>query len=68
MAEAFEQLERIGVISVDLATRMKRAVGFRNIAVHAYQRINWSMVFGILTTRLEDFRSFATAIARASHL
>lgn len=68
MAEAFEQLERLGVISVDLATRMKRAVGFRNIAVHAYQKINWSMVFSILTTRLEDFRSFAAAIARASHL
>jgi uncharacterized protein YutE (UPF0331/DUF86 family) len=68
MAETFDQLERAGVISADLAARMKRAVGFRNIAVHSYQLINWSMVFSILTTRLDDFRSFAAAIARAAHL
>ncbi len=68
MAETFDQLERAGVISADLAVRMKRAVGFRNIAVHSYQQINWSMVFSILTTRLDDFRSFAASIARAAHL
>ena len=68
MSESFEQLCRLGLISAELATRMKRAVGFRNIAVHAYQQINWLMVYSIITTRLEDFRVFADAVARAAGL
>lgn len=39
MGAAFDSLGRIGAIDADLATRMKKAVGFRNIAVHNYQAI-----------------------------
>ncbi len=68
MAESFEQLGRLGLISADVALRLRKAVGFRNIAVHAYQQINWAMVHSIITTRLDDFRVFANAIAHAAGL
>lgn len=68
MAESFEQLLRLGVISDELAGRMKKAVGFRNVALHAYREINWAMVYAIITTRLSDFTDFARALARAARL
>ena len=68
MAESFDQLQSLGVISAELASRMKKAVGFRNIAVHAYQRIDWEIVYAITAKRLDDFRAFADAIARVAAL
>jgi len=68
MAEGFEQLCRLGLIPAEIAMRMRKAVGFRNVAVHAYQRINWTMVYAIITTRMDDFRAFADAVARAANL
>jgi uncharacterized protein YutE (UPF0331/DUF86 family) len=66
MAESFDQLRRQQVISEELASRMKKAVGFRNVAVHAYQDIDWRIVYSIITTRLGDFIDYAGAVARAA--
>ncbi len=41
---------------------MKKAVGFRNIAVHNYQNINWEIVFNICHYKLDDFKNFAREI------
>jgi uncharacterized protein YutE (UPF0331/DUF86 family) len=68
MAESFDQLASLNLISVELAARLKKAVGFRNIAIHAYQRINWEIVYSIITRRLDDFRAFAEAMSRAASL
>jgi uncharacterized protein YutE (UPF0331/DUF86 family) len=68
MGESFEQLHRLDLISDELATRMKKAVGFRNVAVHAYQEINWKMVYSIITARLVDFVDFAKAVSRVAGL
>lgn len=62
MAEVFEALEQEGFINADLAGRMKRAVGFRNIAVHAYEKIDWGIVQEICRSRLSDFEEFARAV------
>jgi len=59
MAEVFDVLDEAGILSPDLADRMKRAVGFRNIAVHAYGQVNWRIVFAICERHLSDFREFA---------
>lgn len=59
MGEAFPLLAQSGIIPADLAEGLRKAVGFRNISVHAYDKIDWAIVFGIVSTRLEDFRSFA---------
>lgn len=68
MSESFEQLRKNGLLSDALATRLKKAVGFRNIAVHAYQEINWEVVYSIITKRLTDFVEFAKIVSNAAGL
>ncbi len=62
MAGSFEALERQGTLAGELADRMRRAVGFRNISVHAYRELDWEIVHSIATQRLGDFVEFARAI------
>jgi uncharacterized protein YutE (UPF0331/DUF86 family) len=62
MAAAFDELHVLGVLPKSLAENMKKAVGFRNIAVHAYKKIEWNLVYSLITTRLDDFRLFAQQI------
>ena len=64
MGETFDLLAEEGMLDVDLARRMRAAVGFRNIAVHSYRSIDWRIVHGLTTTGLEDLRAFAAAIGR----
>jgi len=63
MGEAFTSLVELGVIEPSLAQRMRNAVGFRNIAVHNYQAIDWEIVHSICHQDLSDFKNFARAIA-----
>lgn len=65
MAQAFDVLAVLKVIEPNLADKMKKAVGFRNIAVHNYQAIDWEIVYNICHKNLDDFRLFAQAIAKA---
>ncbi|CBK40931.1 conserved protein of unknown function (fragment) [Nitrospira defluvii] len=39
-------------------------MGFRNIAVHSYQAIDWSIVFQISRHHLYDFKQFPQAVAK----
>jgi uncharacterized protein YutE (UPF0331/DUF86 family) len=63
MAENFEVLRKLQIIDSALAERMAKSVGFRNIAVHSYQAINWTVVYQICRHHLDDFRQFAKAVA-----
>ncbi len=64
MGETFDLLATGGVVDEAVAQRLKRAVGFRNIAVHNYEAINWDIVHAISTSYLDDFRAFASAVNR----
>ena len=64
MASTFETLEKVGCLDSTVAHRMIKAVGFRNIAVHAYQAIDWLIVYRIITEHLVDFREFARQILK----
>lgn len=64
MGEAFDLLAEEGIISRALSGRMRSAVGFRNVAVHAYQSIDWDIVHAISYDGLDDFRAFAAALGR----
>lgn len=68
MGQTFDLLAEIGVINAELAMHMKKAVGFRNIAVHNYEVINWQIVHAIATRNLMDFKDFAQAVARKIEL
>lgn len=63
MGEAFDRLVDLQVLDTGLAGRLKRAVGFRNIAVHNYLAIDWAIVHEIAHAHVGDFEAFATAIA-----
>ncbi len=65
MGAVFEALRERGVLSAGTADRMRKAVGFRNIAVHDYQRIDWQIVFNLVHRRLEDFEAFARELCAA---
>ena len=64
MGETFTALSNTGIIKMDLADRLRRAVGFRNISVHEYQRINWEIVYSIITENLDDFKEFMKAVQK----
>ncbi|MDN5871738.1 MAG: DUF86 domain-containing protein [Nitrococcus sp.] len=64
MGETFTVLERMGLIDAKLCRHMKAAVGFRNIAVHRYQEIDWEIVQAITWQHLDDFREFAQAVSK----
>jgi uncharacterized protein YutE (UPF0331/DUF86 family) len=63
--EAFTLLEQSGLLDEALAARMRAMVGFRNIAVHDYQKLNLDIVKSILEKHLDDFRRY-TAVALQS--
>jgi uncharacterized protein YutE (UPF0331/DUF86 family) len=64
MGDAFEALVKLKVLDEPTAINMKRAVGLRNIAVHAYDRIDWDIVHLVCRERLDDFLGFMDAIVR----
>ena len=63
MGHTFDVLADLEYITPALAIRLKKAVGFRNIAVHNYQAIDWAIVHAIATRNLSDFSDFAKAVA-----
>ncbi len=65
MGQTFDALAELGIMPPELTARMKNAVGFRNIAVHNYEAINWQIVYAIATRHLNDFKEFARAIIEA---
>jgi uncharacterized protein YutE (UPF0331/DUF86 family) len=62
MGETFTALSEVDVISTELAERLRKAVGFRNISVHEYKKIDWEIVFSICTKHMKDFREYATGV------
>ena len=63
--DAFTLLQTAGILPADLATRMQRMVGFRNVAVHEYTRLSLDVVQAIITKQLDDFRTFSSTIVKA---
>lgn len=63
--DAFVLLQTAGTLPADLADRMQRMVGFRNVAVHEYTRLNVDVVRTIITKHLDDFRAYSSTIVKA---
>jgi uncharacterized protein YutE (UPF0331/DUF86 family) len=52
------------LIDAELAQRLVRMVGFRNIAVHDYRRIQIEIVKAIIRDHLRDFTDFSSAMLK----
>jgi uncharacterized protein YutE (UPF0331/DUF86 family) len=62
--EAFGLLEQAGRIDPALSARLRKMVGFRNVAVHDYQKLNLDIVRRILVEHLDDFLAFTRVLLR----
>ena len=58
MAESFERLSEREMIPLELARNFRRAVGFRNLSVHAYDKIDWQLVGDNLESDMQDLSQF----------
>ena len=63
-AEAFDVLAEAGLLPVKEREAMVRMVGFRNVVVHEYARIDAQIVVRILREHLDDLSRFS-ATARS---
>ncbi|MDQ6951134.1 MAG: DUF86 domain-containing protein [Mariprofundales bacterium] len=56
--DAFVMMQEASLLDANMAARMQAMVGFRNIAVHDYRKLNIDILRSILNTRLGDFRDY----------
>jgi uncharacterized protein YutE (UPF0331/DUF86 family) len=63
-ADAFRRLQAAAIINTDLADRLVRAAGFRNVVAHAYDQLDMARVFQAARVGPADLRAFVSAIAR----
>jgi uncharacterized protein YutE (UPF0331/DUF86 family) len=68
MGEVFTTLNKLGVITAETSQQLKKAVGFRNVAVHNYEAINWQIVDAICKNSLADFRRFSQEVSQYASL
>jgi len=62
MAESFQVMANQHALPEPIAQDLISAVGFRNLSVHAYDKINWEIVWNILNKHIEVFPKFASHI------
>lgn len=62
MQEFFYLLQARQVISPELAERLSKAVGFRNLVAHEYARLDLKQVYAIATDGLQDIEAFLGAM------
>ena len=62
--DAFSLLERDSLLSPLIADRMRRMVGFRNVAVHEYRRLDPMIVRTVVEHLLDDFQDFGRELLR----
>ena len=57
--EAFDLLAQNKLINQERAEKLKAMVGFRNIAVHEYQKLNLKIVEAIIENEIEEIKEFS---------
>lgn len=62
--EAFELLVKGGRLDERTAASLRGMVGFRNVAVHDYTRLNLEIVRAIVVERVNDLLGFSSAMVR----
>ena len=62
MAESFHILHEAGMISGELMQRLVQMTGFRNVIAHAYEDLDYDIVFDVLHSGKQDITAFLGAI------
>lgn len=64
MSDVFYQLAEIGIITASTSDLMVKTVGFRNVAVHEYDTLDWNIVYSLITKNLRVFRDFSQEVLK----
>ena len=62
--DVFGLLAQAGIIDAGLSEAMKRMVGFRNIAVHEYQKLQLPITVSIITRHLDEFLQYSQVLLK----
>lgn len=60
--DAFEVLAYNEIINDNILEKLKNMIGFRNIAVHNYQKLNLDILQKVIENNLEDFNEFICVV------
>ncbi|MEN2995455.1 MAG: DUF86 domain-containing protein [Acetomicrobium sp.] len=63
----FVILKERGVIGAELASRMLKMTGFRNVAVYNYQALDLNILKSILVNNLKDIEEFYSTLLQYWH-
>lgn len=61
--DAFSRLAEAGYLAPELAARLVRAAGFRNVVAHAYDTLDMARVYRAAQEGPADLRAFLKALA-----
>lgn len=64
LSEAFYVLDENGLISKDLSERLVKMAGYRNVIAHDYVKINYDVVYDVLTKRYVDIEEFILVVGK----
>ena len=64
--DAFDLLVAAGRLDPALAESLKRMVGFRNVAVHDYTRLDLAIVRSIIEKQMDDLVRFSSGAIRGT--
>ena len=64
MAESFHILHESGVISEELMQRLVQMTGFRNVIAHAYEDLDYDIVFDVLHNGRKDINAFLAVLEK----
>ena len=67
-ADAFLLIDKQQLIVEPLTTRLRKMVGFRNIAIHEYQELNIDIVRNVIEKGSLDLAAFAACLVKLGSL
>jgi len=62
--DTFEILQNNKIVSPEMSERLKAVIGFRNIVIHNYQRLNLKIIQAIIEKDLKDLLYFTDVILK----
>jgi uncharacterized protein YutE (UPF0331/DUF86 family) len=62
--EVFQILEENGILPLEFIPLLDKMIGMRNIIVHGYNRIDDSIVFGVLKKNLADIKKLSVILQK----
>lgn len=62
--EVFQVLEEEGLFPSELMPLIDKMIGMRNVLVHSYNRIDDSIIYGVLKNNLFDIKKFSLVLKK----